>query len=248
MSSDWDFYLCRVDDEPASIYVDLGIRNDVSRSDRPHMAYVRLFMRAPRPDGLSSQEEFDELVRLEDQVTAALVAETAATYVGRNTSGGCRDFYFYLADPSNWTQRVSAALADFPEYKYEAGSRLDREWTSYFKFLYPSPEDMERIQNRRVCESLEKNGDALSEPREIDHWAYFPDEDSRARFLSAIAPLGFKVRDLQRSDDGRRSFRIQFYRVDLPSFAGIDAVTLPLYRAAVAAGGDYDGWETQVLS
>ncbi len=186
MSNDWDFYSCRVDDKPASIFVDLGIRRDVPLSGRPYMAFVRLFMRAPRPDGLSSQEEFEDLIRVEDQVTAALAAGNAATYVGRNTSGGCRDFYFYTKDPSNWTRSASSALAEIPEYKYEAGSRLDKGWTTYLEFLYPSPEDMERIQNRRVCESLQKNGDALSEPREIDHWAYFPDEDSRARFLDTI--------------------------------------------------------------
>jgi uncharacterized protein (TIGR01619 family) len=248
MSNDWDFYSCRVDDEPASIFVDLGIRRDVPLGNRQYMAFVRLFMRAPRPDGLSSQEEFEELIRLEDQVTAALAAHDVATYVGRNTSGGCRDFYFYVSDPGSFTQRVSAALADFPEYKYEVGSRLDKDWTTYFEFLYPSPEDMERIQNRRVCESLQKNGDALSEPREIDHWAYFPDEDSRARFLIAIEPLGFKVRELKRWDDDDRAFGIQFFRVDLPSFEAIDSVTLPLHRAAIVAGGDYDGWETQVIS
>ena len=48
MSNDWDFYSCRVDDKPASIFVDLGIRRDVPLSGRPYMAFVRLFMRAPR--------------------------------------------------------------------------------------------------------------------------------------------------------------------------------------------------------
>jgi hypothetical protein len=248
MSNDWDFYSCRVDDEPASIFADLGIRRDVPLDSLPFMAFVRLFMRAPRPDGLSSQEEFEELIRLEDQVTASLKADDVTTYVGRNTSGGCRDFYFYVSDPSNFTERVTAALADFPEYKYEAGSRLDKEWNTYLKFLYPSPEDMERIQNRRVCESLQKNGDALSEPREIDHWAYFPDDNSRARFLSAITPLGFEVRELKQPNEDAGTFGIQFVRVDLPSFENIDSITLPLYRAAIEAGGDYDGWETYVVS
>jgi uncharacterized protein (TIGR01619 family) len=245
MSSDWDFYACRVDDEPASIFLDLGVRRDAPSNEQPYMAYLRLFMRAPRPDGLSSQEEFEELMRLEDAVIPALTTESSTAYVGRNTSGGCRDFYFYLSDPSHWTQRVASALAQFPEYKHDAGSRLDRAWDTYFKFLYPSPEDLERIQNRRVCDQLEKNGDALSAAREIDHWAYFPDADSRTRFLDSITPLGFQVRELMQPEDD--SFGVRFFRVDLPSPTSIDSVTLPLHRAAIEAGGYYDGWETYVV-
>lgn len=248
MSDNWDFYSCRVDGEPASIFVDLGLARDVPLHDRPYMAYVRVFMRSPRPDGLSSQAEFDTLIRLEDRLTSALTADNATTYVGRNTSGGCRDFYFYADDPSDWTPKVSNALADFRDYKYEAGSRLDREWKTYLDFLYPPPADMERIQNRRVCEALQKKGDALSQPREIDHWAYFPNEDSRGHFLNVVIPQGFAVRELKRSEGTEKPFGVQFFRIDLPSFETIDEVTLPLHRAAIAAGGNYDGWETQVVS
>lgn len=247
MSDDWDFYSLRVDDEPASIYLNLGLADDAPLQARPFMAYVRVHMRQPRPDGLSSREEFEELIRLEDHLIAALVAEDRSIYVGRNTSGGCRDFYFYVADPSDWNQQVAGAMADFAEYRYEAGSRLDRQWHAYFEFLYPSPRDMERIQNRRVCESLRENGDALVEPREIDHWAHFPDERSRASFLEHIDTLGFKVRGLDQSEDAQRPFGVQFYRVDLPSIDAIDAVTLPLFEAATARDGDYDGWEAPVI-
>lgn len=248
MSGDWDFYLCRVDGEPASIFVDLGLARGAPLNGRPHMAYVRVYMRSPRPDGLSSPEEFDTLVRLENSLTSTLTGGNATSYVGRNTSGGCRDFYFYTEDPSDWTPRVSKALADFDQYEYEAGSRPDSEWKTYLDFLYPSPDDMQRIQNRRVCEALQINGDALSEPREIDHWAYFPTEDSRTQFLNMINSQGFTVRALRRSEDSENPYGVRFFRVDLPSFETIDDLTLPLHRAAIAAGGDYDGWETRVVS
>ncbi|HEX7070662.1 MAG TPA: DUF695 domain-containing protein [Rhodothermales bacterium] len=247
MSDDWDFYFCRVDDEPASIFVDLGLARDAPLDDRPHMAYVRVYMRSPRSDGLSSQEEFDALVRLENSLTSALSADHRTTYVGRNTCGGCRDFYFYTDDPNDWTPRVSKALGDFSQYDYEAGSHLDSEWKTYFDFLYPSPDDMQRFQNRRVCETLEQKGDSLSEPREIDHWAYFPDEAGRANFLRVVGSQGFTVRELSLSEDRENPFGVRFFRVDVPSFENIDDVTLPLHRAAIASGGDYDGWETRVV-
>jgi hypothetical protein len=37
-----------------------------------------------------------------------------------------------------------------PTYRYEIGTRTDADWSLYFKFLYPSPDDYQRIQNRRL--------------------------------------------------------------------------------------------------
>jgi hypothetical protein len=86
MSDDWDFFSLRVDDQAASIFVDLGIRNLAPIRTHPLMGYLRVAMRRPREDGLSSQEEFDDLIALEDRVTADIVKNGTAIYVGRNTS------------------------------------------------------------------------------------------------------------------------------------------------------------------
>ena len=43
MSDAWDFYLCRVDNRPASIFVDLGIRKDVPVADLGDMAWLRVY-------------------------------------------------------------------------------------------------------------------------------------------------------------------------------------------------------------
>lgn len=48
ITDDWDFYFLQVDDKPASIY-------DFAPNPKlPYMAYIRLHMREPRTDGLSS--------------------------------------------------------------------------------------------------------------------------------------------------------------------------------------------------
>lgn len=244
---DWEFYLREADGEPVSICLDLALAAKAPFESRPYVAYVRVFMRQPRPDGLSSSEEYDRLVELDDHITAALTRSARARYVGRSTSGGCRDFYFYVGDPASWAKRVAKAFDAFPEYQHKAGSRRDQRWKTYLEFLYPSGEDMERIQNRRVCDALQESGDPLRKRRDIDHWASFPDEKSRARFLRSVTRQGFKVRELHDSGDREQPYGVQLFRVDLPSHDTIDAVTLPLFRAAAKAGGDYSGWETQLI-
>lgn len=96
MTNDWDFYALRVDGQPASIFVDLGVEPEAPMSSHPHMAYVRLYMNQPRPDGLSSRDEYDALIDIEKALESKLCNDQVG-YVGRNTSGGCRDFYFYAS-------------------------------------------------------------------------------------------------------------------------------------------------------
>jgi len=245
MTDNWDFYALRVDEQPASIFLDLGIQADAPMQALPYLVYIRLFMNQPRADGLSSQEEFDMLVSIEKSMEAKLCGDSAV-YVGRNTSAGCRDFYFYVSSPEKWDHQVADLLAAFQGYRYETGSREDANWSVYLDFLCPGPIDRQRIENRRVCEALEHHGDPLTEAREIDHWSHFPDQSTAHAYLTETKALGFQVRSQAMATDGPLPHSIQVWRADVPSYQNIDSITLSLYEAAARHGGDYDGWECPV--
>jgi uncharacterized protein (TIGR01619 family) len=247
LSEDWDFYLCRVDDQPASIFVDLGIAEKAPLATYPVMAYVRLNMRDPREDGLSGRAEFDTLVAIEDQIVPQLTLGEDALFVGRNTSNGCRDFYFYRKSLDGWDERVVAAMAAFGDYRYEIGVRSDPEWRTYQEFLFPSDYSFQSIQNRRVCDALQREGDRLSDSREIDHWAYFPTEDGRSAFVAEAEKLGFALRTMIEGEREQDRYGAQVFRPDVPGHEAIDEITWPLYEAAKRLGGAYDGWEAFVL-
>ncbi len=245
MTDNWDFYALQVDDQPASIFVDLGIQSDAPLSTHPHMAYVRLFMNQPRTDGLSSKEEFDTLIEIEKFIEVNLCGD-GVCYVGRNTSGGCRDFYFYVSTADYWQGKVDRVLSVFKNYKYETDTREDAGWSTYLNFLLPGKVDRQRIENRRVCEALERHGDKLTTEREIDHWSYFQSPEAVDAYLSEVAADGFQVRSTPVSDEGKLRFGAQIWRVDVPSYGNIDDVTLPLFEVAARHEGEYDGWECPV--
>jgi hypothetical protein len=246
VTENWDFYPLRVDGKPASIFVDLGIAESAPVPHLAHMAYVRLHMKDPRPDGLSSREEYDVLVRVEDTLEKALCSEGVG-YVGRCTSDGCRDLYFYVADPQAWSDKVQQAMEGIDDgYEFSCGARLDADWSTYFSFLSPGEEDRQCMENRKVCRVLEEHGDTLTVAREIDHWAYFArDEDLRA-YLQEAAGLGFQLRGTSSDGEGERPHRAQVWRIDVPAYDVIDEVTLALFAAAKRHHGDYDGWECPV--
>lgn len=243
MSDDWDFYQLLVDSEPASIYLDLGLAADAPNKNQPHMAYVRVVMRQPRPDGLSSNEEFEDLIGIEDSLTEGFSSSKPVTYVGRNTSSGNRDFYFYTTDAVLFEASAKTAMAHHPQYQFEIGSRPDPDWETYFSFLYPSPDDLQHILNRRVTDQLASHGDNSSEPRVIEHFAYMPNADATGELRAFLAGQEFSVDEPK--FDGT-STMLSFKRSDRPD--NIDNVVIPIARRIRELGGEYDGWGCTVVN
>ncbi len=239
----WDFYFCRVDQKPAAIFLDLSLRQQAPIASLPHMAYIRLHMLSPRDDGLSSSSEAQQLGKFEDVLQAALCAEASALFVGRCTSNGYRDLYFYIGDAKNWTGCVEQAMRPHGDYLYEADTRTEPDWCTYLDFLYPSEINLQRMGNRSVCFSLQEQGDALTEARDIRHWIYLPTEAARADLIAHAVAEGFEVREISMAT-GNLPFGLCLSRVDVPRFENIDAITLPLFEKAIALDGEYDGWET----
>jgi Family of unknown function (DUF695) len=68
-------------------------------------------MNAPRPDGLSSNEEFQILNTIEDALTERLEKDCDACLAGRITGDGRREFYYYGRTPSNLRLLVDQELA-----------------------------------------------------------------------------------------------------------------------------------------
>ena len=182
---------------------------------------------------------------LEDSIVEALSTNIGATYVGRNTCNGCRDFYFYIKNEESWSGAVSAAM-DESVFEYQIGARTDAEWHTYLNFLYPSDRDLQRMKNRDTCDVFESKGDKLDSEREIDHWIYFEDEQAKHSFLTAAKDKGFEVRHSGKPDGAQGTYWAQIYRVDVLSRDNIDSVCLELFDLAKKVGGDYDGWEAPV--
>jgi hypothetical protein len=247
LSDNWDFYFCQVDGKLASIFVDLGIRPDVPLKNYCEMAYLRLYMQRPRDDGLSSSDEFEVLGEIEDNISGALQHADHSVFIGRNTTDGFRDFVFYTVDGGKCLSVVQSVLRQFPQYRYETGSRLDAEWSAYLDFLYPSDRDRQTIENRRVIEALKSHGDAIAQVREISHWTYFPTETARAGFVLKARALGMSAAELSTSDKARNTYCARLVHADIPTAQSMNEMTLALFDAAQEHGGEYDGWESPVI-
>lgn len=244
----WDFYFCQVDNEKGSIYMDFGFKDVAPIKKLPLAYWFTLSMNNPRTDGLSSSVESEKLFEIEDGLLKILSNKIDFKYVGRLTNHSKRFFYFYVADTVLIDKLISDYMVKYQDYKYELDYKSDKDWEIYLNFLYPSPKEYQSLMNRRVIDNLEKNGDKLEKPREVDHWIYFKRKEDLELFLDKIKDDGFTVVTNSFNKDYKEyPYTLQIKRVDKVDWSSIDEYVLCLWELANETNGDYDGWETQIL-
>jgi hypothetical protein len=163
------------------------------------------------------------------------------------TGNGRREFYFYAAEPGELSAAAAAALKNFPAYRHECGSTFQPDWDQYF-MLYPSDSNLERMQNRRLLETLAADGDVHELPRKVDHWFAFSDETARAACRDTLAAIEFAIEDESRSEDESEAlpFALVVSRADSVDSHTINGITIELSRLAREHHGRYDGWQCDV--
>ncbi len=246
---EWEFYFSNIEDVIGSIFLDLGFADIAPVIDKPNMVWIALTMNNPREDGLSSDEEYDKLEEIENRLIKFITSKHSTFYVGRITSDSDRIFYFYFGDIILYDKTISEAMVAFPNYKYEFGTEEDKEWESYLEYLYPSPIEFQSIQNRKVVDSLEENGDPLTKERQVNHWIYFITEKDRENFLTKIENDGFDIinKDFIKDDDDTSfPYSLQIARIDKVDIVSVNDYILNLWELATECNGNYDGWETSI--
>jgi uncharacterized protein (TIGR01619 family) len=243
----WEIYVTFVDDKPAVIMVDLGISEAAPLTDKPALVWVWVHVQSPDEEGFPTEDEDMRLNEIEDAITEAL-EESSAQYVGRITSDGRREFYFYTDNPAEFLAIATSAMGSAPEYEFELDDAEDPEWEHYFNVLYPSPEDFQQIHNQHVISRLYDEGDSLTEPRPVDHFANFKSEEDREAFVAAAKELGFEtVSRPDRAEEAEFPFNVGLLRVDAVDAETIDRITFELFELARQHDGEYEGWGSKVV-
>jgi regulator of RNase E activity RraB len=241
-------YLCHVNDKLASILVDLSLIDTAPDAKRPWLLWVWVYFNSPRPDGLSSSEEAPKLYAIEDRLTPSLERACGAIFPGRITTEGRRELYYFAFTRGGFEDALKSTMAMFPDYRYDFGDQSDPDWSQYRNVLFPSAEQLQRIANQDVLDSLKKEGDKLLAPRDISHWIYFQTDLSRAEFKKSAEHLGYQVNGENDDPKWEKPFGICLVKHQAMSQEEIDKTVLELFRLATVFRGEYDGWETQVIT
>ena len=248
MAEDWDVYFCLIDDHPASAFVDLGIHWDAPQVQRPWLLRIAVTLREPGQDGLGVPEEVDTLYEVEDELFRCVAEGLIARYVGRTTSQGRREFYFYAKSAERLDAQIGVVQRKFPAYSIAATSQHDPGWNFYFDTLYPSDLDLQGIETRRAIDRLGQQGDDLNQPREVVHILLFPTADARTKCVRQVESEGFRCEEFSPPEDEEdvNRYGLRLTRRDPVTLEFIDGLVVDLFLRAENCGGEYDGWETSL--
>jgi hypothetical protein len=246
MSDNWESFSCSLSGQLAWISFDRGLAQEIEHVVPKTCLRLRLNLRDPSPKGMPGKSEFDVLNRFEDTLVP-FIEERGGLYAGRLTTQGHRHFICYgeigAADLQSFCDRQSAEL----EYAIAVTREHDPEYRAYWDDLYPKPDDDSVIQDLKVFEALRSNGDGGSQPRRIDHWAYFPNGKAAEAFAFWANGLGYASERMERSNETANPYQVRFHRTDTPSVGEFTNANIVLRRKAKDLNGTYDGWETIIV-
>ena len=246
LPQNWDFFMCRIEGVPASIRTNLALIEVAPLEGLTQRLQFCIKMKNPRPDGLSSNEEYPILCDIEDAIGEKAEA-AGAVLVSVIKSEGVLELWFYCDNAETLVDICQKTLGNFEGYLYQDFSVEDPEWEDYFDFLYPDEFSYQTMQNRKVLMQLEKNGDKMEVPREIDHFIYFKEAAQQQAFAKEAEAKGFKVLlsdektvEERKAKNYTHPYTVQATREDSP--LDINDIVWDLLELASPFEGNYDGW------
>ena len=246
LPQNWDFFMCRIEGAPASIRTNLALIEVAPLEGLTQRLQFYIKMQNPRPDGLSSNEEYPILCDIEDAIGEKAEA-TGAVSAGVVKSEGFLELWFYTQNAEDLAKTCEEALQAFEGYQSGYNIAEDPEWEDYFGFLYPDEFSYQTMQNRKVLMQLEKNGDKMEVPREIDHFFYFKEAAQQQAFAKEAEAKGFKVRfnndefvEDRKAEGKEYPYMVEATREDSP--LAINDIVWDLLELASPFEGNYDGW------
>jgi uncharacterized protein (TIGR01619 family) len=242
----WEIYMTYVDERPAVILVDVGISPAVPLPELSNLVWLWVYLKSPDDQGFPSADEDDALNELEDSVTEALEG-FPVRHVGRVTTDGRREFYFYTNDTQSFHEIVTKVMESASDHQFEIDEAEDPEWSHYANVLFPTPEDFQQIANQHVIARLLDSGDSLDKPRPVDHFANFASETDRATFAVAAEAIGFEIVSQREREAEDLPYSLGMLRTHAVDEDTIDHITFELFELARKHNGEYDGWGAGIV-
>jgi uncharacterized protein (TIGR01619 family) len=245
MQSSWDVFTGTFNDEPAFVLVDSGFLGAAPLASHSDLVLCRIPVRALAEDRFPTPAAFEIIYRFEDGLNALLGEAGDYYYVGRLGMPQQVMFHIYTNRAADLVDAINSSdmLRSISEFRCDV--MPDPTWDAYRDVLLPGPETRNNVENEKVRQGLISNGDDLTTPRTVDHFAYFESVDGLNTFRHVVADAGYDIVEAAAVRNDRGLFALSFAKSQNP--AELDPVTWSLHLIAEKHGGIYDGWACPVV-
>lgn len=208
--------------------------------------YPWLFSVFVKYDGLDdSSEAYEAFLETKESLIIAIEYEDKAKYIGTRIVDGWSEFYFCTSSTKELNSLVAAMLKD-TGYVYESNIIKDKKWNFYETQLFPTELELAHIQSEKIIFLLEEEGEDLSIPRDVEHYASFTTPTQKNRFLNNLNLEGFSFKD----DLGSEEFE---YGVALVKNHAVTQEVVQknveeLFIPIKESQGFYEGWSTTLVN
>lgn len=243
----WSVFLRQEPQAPQVITVDQGWAEQAPLATHPRLLEVKVSAEETLPTGFPTQAETQVANELQDQLIQQLERGNFGVFVGSIVEPGEKRFYFYLRAEPQADQVAQDAVSAYSKREVAASIAPDEGWITYQKKLFPNQREQAEINNDGVLIRLQEAGDPLSQPRPIEHWAYFKSTKARSVFQDSLEQYSFEPIAYDTLSQSLMPYGIHFVRQDSIHTPYIHELTWGLTELAENLGGAYDGWETIVV-
>ncbi len=243
-----EFYMSRIDDQPASFVVDVIAPRHAPLVSHPLVLIFTVPLLRPTENGLRGAAELNAMGELEDNIVANLGQAIDSIYVGRVVHDSETTFYFYLPRLSGEElERIPEHAGNLGNYQMEWSVEEDEEWGYCTEFLAPDVFSHQLISNRRLLNHMREAGDQVNVAREVDHFAYFDSQESAEKARKALQTAGFEVQEVRGCVENDHRWDLGFRRLDVPGNGGADQFVEQIFDLLDPFEGIYDGWGTPMV-
>lgn len=243
---DWGFYTSERGSLKGSfILVDMAILSAVEALDGINCVTVTF-----KDEGCTNEEEAQKI--LEQKIKPAVESlinskKNKAAYVAATLDKRRLEIYAYTFDHEQLEKEIrkNKLIAKIGE-NMNVSHVIDRNWTIYQKELFPDPWNYQDIQNQRLTEELQSNGDVSSKLHIVSHVLSFPldSRESAEKFAAKTKTMRFYVDEIEEIDG---VIRVTISKKSKTDIETITKVTKDVMDFAKDFGGEYVEWSTRAM-
>lgn len=234
-----DYFNRVVDESVISIEVDLEA--DEYKKNSPWLFSIFI-----KYDGFDATKEgYEDFLEIKESLIIALEHNKRAKYLGSRVVDGWSELYF-CAPTSKELDQIAKKILTNTNYVYESNVVKDTKWNFYELQLCPNELESHHMQSAKIIFLLEEEGDDITIPREVEHYAVFDTATQKERFIDKALDAGYIFKDEIANDEYEHG--VALAKIQVPSEEEIKKVVEELFALIKKERGFYEGWSTTLVN